>query len=87
MVLVELLESLVAMVVGNVEGLSIALTLLVLAHYARKGVLVAFVFQHLRVVMVVLALLVLTPILELHPGAAIEFAFSIVRLFVGVLPI
>ena len=67
----ELITGLVELVVGHVNGLSVAVTLLVGAHYAGYLKHVAGMARHVRVLAAVLAVLVLFGALDVGPVLAL----------------
>lgn len=85
MVLYELLVGAAQAVLGNVEGLGVGVALLVAAHYVSKGTLLALVFQNIRVVLLVIALLAISPAATIHVGWIFEFGGKTIGILAGLL--
>jgi len=86
----EALAGLLELVFGNVEGVSVAVTLFLAAHYLGKATMLGFLLQNLRVTASLLALLLVGGVIDIHPGVAIgllEAGLNLVSgLLGGVLP-
>lgn len=80
----ELVAAAIELVVGHVSGLSVAVSLLVSAHYLGYLKHLTHVARHLRVVAVLVAALVLTGTLDV--GEALGLVGWAAGLLGGVLP-
>lgn len=79
----ELLAAGIELVVGHVSGLSLAISLLIGAHYLGYLKHVAVLARHVRVLAFVLAGLVLTGALDV--GGAIAFVSSLLGMLAGLI--
>lgn len=86
MVGVDLIASLIEMLIGNVEGLSLALGLGFAAHYLGKATLVGYVLRHLQALLIGLGALLVLGVVEVNPGVAISLLGSLVDLLAGLVP-
>lgn len=87
MVGVDLLTSLIEMLVGNVQGLSLAVGLGVAAHYLGKATLLGFVLRNLQALLIGLGALVVLGVVDVHPGVAFSLLSEGLRVLTGFLPL
>lgn len=85
MVLYEMLVGLIESFVGNVEGVGVAVALIVAAHYLSKGTVLALVFQNIRILLIVLALLAISPAATIHVSWVFEFGGKAIGILSGLL--
>lgn len=85
MVLYEVVVGAAEALIGNVEGLGVTVALVIAAHYVSKGTLLALVFQNIRVVLLVLALLAISPAATIHVGWIFEFGGQVIGILSSLL--